>query len=185
MSLQQVYSSPSGRFGRRLPATASVRAADELLRRLEPSTSDRIRSPYGESRLKRLPSRNSSANGRIMTPWRCSASLHEKNLPLMSYEPSASLFFAQRPIRPPITRHCFSSGRRRAPQTTGAVDFGSHTLAIWGIPAKMSFRRIHRVNAALRRCRPLFMDASGISSRTLRTPRRFQYSLSAVPRIGF
>ena len=35
------------------------------------------------------------------------------------------------------------------------------------------------------RCRPLFMDASGISSRTLRTPRRFQYSLSAVPRIGF
>ena len=51
MSLQQVYSSPSGRFGRRLPATASVRAADELLRRLEPSTSDRIRSPYGESRL--------------------------------------------------------------------------------------------------------------------------------------
>ena len=52
MSLQQVYSSPSGQFGRRLPATASVRAADELLRRLEPSTSDRKRSPYGESRFR-------------------------------------------------------------------------------------------------------------------------------------
>jgi hypothetical protein len=51
MSLQQVYSSPSGQFGRRLPATAPVQAADELLRRWEPSTSDRIRSPYGESRL--------------------------------------------------------------------------------------------------------------------------------------
>jgi hypothetical protein len=55
MSLQQAYSLPSGQFGRRLPATASVRAADELLRRLEPSTSDRIRSPYGESRLNREP----------------------------------------------------------------------------------------------------------------------------------
>jgi hypothetical protein len=39
--------------------------------------------------------------------------------------------------------------------------------------------------AAKGRCRPLFMDVSGISSRTLRRPRRFQYSLSAVPRIGF
>jgi hypothetical protein len=42
--------------------------------------------------------------------------------------------FAQWPIRPPITRHCYSSGRRRPPETTGAVDFGSNTLAIWGIP---------------------------------------------------
>ena len=56
------------------------------------------------------------------------------------YEPSASLFFAQRPIRPPITRHCFSSGRRRAPQTTGTVDFGSKTLAIWGIPVEYAIR---------------------------------------------
>ena len=50
------------------------------------------------------------------------------------YEPSASLFFAQWPIRPPITRHCSSSGHRRPPETTGTVDFGSNTLAIWGIP---------------------------------------------------
>jgi hypothetical protein len=49
------------------------------------------------------------------------------------YEPSASLFFAQWPIQPPITRHCYSSGRRRPPETTGTVDFGSKTLAIWGI----------------------------------------------------
>ena len=52
MSLQQVYSSPSGQFGRRLPATATVQAADDLLRRRGPSTSDRIRLPYGESRLR-------------------------------------------------------------------------------------------------------------------------------------
>ena len=52
MSLQQVSSSPSGQFGRRLPATATVQAADDLLRRREPSTSDRIRLPYyEESRL--------------------------------------------------------------------------------------------------------------------------------------
>jgi hypothetical protein len=50
MSLQQVYSSPGGQFGRRLPVTAPVQVADELLRRREPSTSDRIRSPFGESR---------------------------------------------------------------------------------------------------------------------------------------
>ena len=51
MGLQQVYSSPSGQFGYRLPATAPVQAADDLLRRRGPSTSDRIRLPYGESRL--------------------------------------------------------------------------------------------------------------------------------------
>lgn len=52
------------------------------------------------------------------------------------YEPSTSLFFAQWPIRLPITRHCYSSGRRRPPETTGTVDFGSNPLAIWGIPVK-------------------------------------------------
>jgi hypothetical protein len=46
MSLQQVYSSPSGQFGQRLPATATVQAADDLLRRRGPSTSDRIRLLY-------------------------------------------------------------------------------------------------------------------------------------------
>jgi hypothetical protein len=51
------------------------------------------------------------------------------------YGPSASLFFAQWPIRPPIIRHCSSSGRRRPPETTGSVDFGSNTLAISRIPA--------------------------------------------------
>jgi hypothetical protein len=55
------------------------------------------------------------------------------------YEPSASLFFAQRPILPPITRHYSSSGRRRAPQTTVTVDFESNTLAIWGIPDQSDF----------------------------------------------
>jgi hypothetical protein len=54
MSLQQVYSLPSGQFGRRLPAAATVQAADDLLRPREPSTSDRIRLPYGESRLSGL-----------------------------------------------------------------------------------------------------------------------------------
>jgi hypothetical protein len=53
------------------------------------------------------------------------------------YEPSASLFFSQRQIRPPIPRHFSSSGRRRAPETTGTVDVGSNTLAIWGIPVKI------------------------------------------------
>ena len=33
-----------------------------------------------------------------------------------------------------------SSGRRRAPQTTGTADFGSNTLAIWGIPVKILAR---------------------------------------------
>jgi hypothetical protein len=51
MSLQQVHSSPGGQFGRRLPATATVQAADELLRPREPSTPDRIRLPYGEFRF--------------------------------------------------------------------------------------------------------------------------------------
>src|ERR1019366_4177944 len=53
------------------------------------------------------------------------------------YKPSASLFFAQWPIRPPITRHCYSSRRRRPPETTGTVDFGSNTRTIWGIPANI------------------------------------------------
>jgi hypothetical protein len=51
MSMQQALVAARGQFGRRLPATATVQAADDLLRRRGPSTSDRIRLPYGESRL--------------------------------------------------------------------------------------------------------------------------------------
>jgi hypothetical protein len=57
-----------------------------------------------------------------------------------SDEPSASLFFAQWPIRPPITRHCYSSGRRGHPETTGTIDFGSNPLAIWEARIKRVFR---------------------------------------------
>jgi hypothetical protein len=46
------------------------------------------------------------------------------------------MFLAEWPIRPPITRHCYSSGGRRPPETTGTVDFGSNTLAKRGIPVK-------------------------------------------------
>jgi hypothetical protein len=51
MSLQQVWSSPVANSAAELPATATVQAADDLLKRRGSSTSNRIRLPYGESRL--------------------------------------------------------------------------------------------------------------------------------------
>jgi hypothetical protein len=96
-----------------------------------------------------------NGNGNMSTP----ATVRGKNDgELRPYEYAASLFFAQWPIRPPITRHCYSSGHRRPPETTGTVDFGSNTLAIWGIPVKLGRPGSH--NNRKRRWRAFFVHAA-------------------------
>ncbi|MGC2635154.1 MAG: hypothetical protein WA215_13215 [Candidatus Cybelea sp.] len=101
-----------------------------------------------------------------------------------SYSGSAQIVYGAYRLNQPIPatvlrriRRDFFSG---SPKEFNRRDLPRHNHT-----RSQSCKTRHPVRRRARRLVPPFTDALGISSRTLRTPRRFQYSLSAVPKIGF
>jgi hypothetical protein len=69
------------------------------------------------------------------------------------YEHTAGLFSDQRPRRWSISGRANQIGRRGARKPPESSGDDSNRRAIRGIPAKMSFRRVHPANAGLTTCR--------------------------------